>query len=229
MRRKPLLVAFLVSLITSSACSKALTRDRAADAIKKDRVWDEAEYSRADVGSKCTSVTKDDNLRFYENAMGKGKEPPPSRNEDLFTVTVSREFTEEVDRLAQADDGVSLDKIPRSCTSYFEWAGSKYGREQMAHSRWFVSETTVKKEAIAAGVPAQGGRFEIRVYKFGEVTGITENPNGTALAEFVWTLEPNDVVKKLAPDWKPDTRTGRAEFRRFDDGWRAERVVLAGI
>ena len=69
--------------------------------------------------------------------------------------------------------------------------------------------------------------------RFVELTGIADGASGTKIAEFTWSA----VTEVLAPlqaagcalrpgqTWPTSTtRTARATFRRYDDGWRIETV-----
>jgi hypothetical protein len=73
--------------------------------------------------------------------------------------------------------------------------------------------------------------------RFGEVTGLSDGPDGTRTVEFMWTpnteaLQPlQDSFSHLreGDTWPTgSTRTSRATFRRFDDGWRIDSVAWGG-
>jgi hypothetical protein len=61
-----------------------------------------------------------------------------------------------------------------------------------------------------------------------EVTGISEPQNPTeALAEatFTWHWKPNEIGKEMnVPHLGKTVYTGAATFKKFDDGWRVQRL-----
>jgi hypothetical protein len=58
-----------------------------------------------------------------------------------------------------------------------------------------------------------------------EVTGITDWKDGAVLAEFLWDFRWREATPKFlefAGKVYPVKRTGKAYFRKYDDGWRIQ-------
>lgn len=103
-------------------------------------------------------------------------------------------------------------------------------------------------------LPAQETTVPLARREFVQITGITKIDESQRGVDFTWKWSPNELGKALDPsseefrslpepmrknllegrssekksltyDWTGD-RTGKALFRRFDDGWRVERVTF---
>ncbi|MGE3343715.1 MAG: hypothetical protein AB7L71_09785 [Vicinamibacterales bacterium] len=82
---------------------------------------------------------------------------------------------------------------------------------------------SVTPKGLAAGIPAGGGVLQTYEKKFGEVTGVAMNEDSTATVEFTYTWELTAFGKNL-DDQGSGPEPARAEFKKFDDGWRITSV-----
>lgn len=90
-------------------------------------------------------------------------------------------------------------------------------------ARTYIFSLTPKGKEQSAAWRRNDG-FELPVAKkvVGEVTGITKDSDSEANVEFSWHWEPSFPHIAVVPG----SILGKAHFRRYDDGWRVEQVML---
>jgi hypothetical protein len=92
--------------------------------------------------------------------------------------------------------------------------------------------TTRGRQTIHTGKSPEG-RYSVACCDFQpgiEVTGITVDPGGV-MAHGKFSVTPTDPLKVLlmAKGEKDPRITGEARFRRYDNGWRLERIRTSSI
>ena len=69
--------------------------------------------------------------------------------------------------------------------------------------------------------PPKGEVLKSTRFRFGQVTGITTNAEGTmSKVEFDWSVEPTALWAQVSPGARAETLQGSADFQLYDDGWR---------
>lgn len=208
---------------------KELTRDRARKLIEADKSF-----------SVPYRIKLESAEKYHVSAQSADEEPPDAR--------AVEEFCEDYP-LTAALRLLGLVEVRATATKRPESLGYA-GRVSLWQYR-IESRLTAKGEQLA-----EGAKDELPLYRreVVEVTGVTAGQPNSAVAEFKWrrvptpageALEaegatfrslPADVQRNLRksiskfgnalPVSYKAVNSGRAEFRRYDDGWRIEFVRL---
>lgn len=199
------LSATLMTLVIVSGCSAGLDRSKAASMIQKHTFF---QYTtnidlNEPPGTRCEVVPDSETMNGLTGFLEK-RHPNLRPFIAAGLISANEQYVGMTTRLG----------TKTGCSQV-------YGRQSLAErlsTDYLQLTVTYLPKGVAAGLHT--GPIPYYARRFVEVSGITDNPDGTKTAEFTWDWVGQPDALKLGLVSPKLARHGVALFRKYDDGWR---------